>query len=231
MDKELIKSFDSVIQYLDLALDAINNRKDEIVLELKHWNYSISVSLLKEKLCLIKGIISKWYDKYKTSGDILCINIKEYNKVSRECANLVDEAKLTNGLYIDLIDLIVSDIGEELSEAIVSGGRIDNIDIHKIFNLFITSLNKMIEDDFYFDDNANIVNLKELVLIWQNLYNETNSLITIPYLKIKKIYEYVNLICNKYKMIEDIAKNYAENVQYCYVKLEAMRKVEISDTK
>lgn len=229
MQEEIINEFKKLIKYLELSVNYIDNHKEKVARELKIHDYYATIDELKDSIKIIKEKATKWYNDYKLSKDILCISLKEYKLVKYEASELVTNSLLIDelGSQTDEINYLIIDLGAKLSEAIESGGNIDNVDITNIFDLFITSLDKMINDEFYSEEKENIIKLKELVLDWNDLYNKEKTITTISYENMKEIYELVLKICDKYKMIEDIEKNYAENIQYCYIKLEALRKAKI----
>ena len=68
-----------------------------------------------------------------------------------------------------------------------------------------------------------------MIINWKIDYDGANKLSIISDKNINEIYKYIIRICGKYKNIEDIEKNYAENIQYCYSKMEALREKEIKD--
>ena len=231
MSKELDiinKKMDDIIKYASSSIDYINENEKNVVKSIKDNSYTLNAKDIKEIFVFIKETVSKWLANYRITNDIMRISLKEYNRVREKVNELIDNSLLINGLYADGINANLLYIGDELSAAIKTGGNIDNVDIDEVFVLFIDSINGMINDVFYESDKDNITRLKELVLNWQKEYQEYSKLSLISDISINDIYKMVVKICNKYKNNEDIEKNYAENVQYCYSKLVALREKELT---
>lgn len=229
MKNDLLERMEIVLKYTDLALVNLEKETNEIMEKLKKIRYEVTVDELVKSFKIIKKYVSKWIANYKISQDPLCISIKEYSLVCEEVNILINECVLIDELYAEIIDYSFAIIGEELSTAIKNGGNIDNANIEDLFNLFIDSLNNMIEDIFYENDKNLIIELKKKVLSWKNNYEDKKKLTIISFDDISKIYQYVKDVCEKYKMLEDINKNYAEKIQYCYAKLEALREKKLRD--
>ena len=119
MDKDLIRNFDDSIKYLNLALVNIEDNTPEIELEIKKWKFKITIPELKESLNLILKYISKWYADYKKTNDILCIDLKEYDIVSKESSYVLGETALIDDIHSEEIDFIIGKIGVSLRDKII----------------------------------------------------------------------------------------------------------------
>ena len=68
---------------------------------------------------MIKG----WYEKYRATGDILKVSLKEYDLVSEESSHILGETALVDDLYFEIIDFKIDNVGSEMVDAIKSGGK------------------------------------------------------------------------------------------------------------
>lgn len=121
----MISEFEQLIQYLQLALDNLDNNSSKINDELNQWKSEIDIEKLAEGLKLILDNVLKWYDEYKKSKNILSISLKEYDIVSKESSYLLGEASLINDLYLEQIDWIIGNIGILMCNDINKGGKVN----------------------------------------------------------------------------------------------------------
>lgn len=119
MDRELVRNFDDIIKCLNIALKNIDNNGTNIELEIKKWKFKITLSELKESLNIILRYISKWYEDYKKTNDILCIDLKEYDIVSKESSYVLGETSLVDDIHSEEIDFIIGKIGVLLQDKII----------------------------------------------------------------------------------------------------------------
>ena len=119
MEKEIIKMFDDIINYLNLALENVNNNSIKINEEIERWKSDITFSELKDSLNLILKYILKWYTEYKETNDFLCIDLKEYDIVSKESSYLLGETALIDNIHSEEIDFLVGKIGATLKDIII----------------------------------------------------------------------------------------------------------------
>ncbi len=121
MNKEIVSDFDDIIKYLNLALYNLEIKRKKIDLEIKKWKFKITVSELKNSLDLILKYVLKWYTNYKKTKDILCIDLKEYDIVSKESSYILGETCLIDDIYSEIIDFTIGKIGASIRDELNKG--------------------------------------------------------------------------------------------------------------
>ena len=119
MKKEIVDMFDDIIKYLNKALENINNCSNEINEEIKKWKSEITILDIKDSLNLILKYVLKWYAEYEKTDDILCIDLKEYDIVSKESSYFLGETALIDNIYSEEIDFLIGKVGMTLKDRII----------------------------------------------------------------------------------------------------------------
>lgn len=121
---ETTEIFDRLIKKLKSAIDNLNSNEEQIVRELEQWNCNITISQAKQSLNLILKNVQKWYEDYKQSKNILCINLKEYDLTLKESSYMLGETSLIDDLHSEIIDWEIGVIGEKIKEEIKKEGKV-----------------------------------------------------------------------------------------------------------
>lgn len=122
-DNETVKVFEIIIENLTLAVNSIKTKSTEIKKELKHWNAEVTIDELQNSLPDVLEKVIKWYNKYKNTGNILEISLKEYDWVSKETSYILGECALIDELYMEVIDFYIGKIGAKMCDEIKKGEK------------------------------------------------------------------------------------------------------------
>ena len=121
--ENIIYDFERLIKYLKLAIQNIDEQKEDIIDELKRWKSKTTIDELNENLPIILKKVTNWYEMYKKTGNILEISLKKYDWVSKETSYILGECALVDDLYAEIIHFVIGNIGIEMCEAIKKGGK------------------------------------------------------------------------------------------------------------
>ena len=122
---EIIKDFESLIKHLEFAVSNVNKDPQTIKSELKKWSKEITIEEINESLKSILKKVKKWHLNYKRTGDILTIDLKEYDWVSKESSYIMGECVLVDELHMEVIHYLIMQIGRDMVREIKEGGKSD----------------------------------------------------------------------------------------------------------
>ena len=114
--EKIEKDFLELEDYLNKAINYINENDFALDNELKKWNVKLSKEEIIKSLKLINNKVDNWIKKYNYKNDILAIELKDYDLVSKESALLLGECSLIDGIYIEQIDWIIGLIGSYIQK-------------------------------------------------------------------------------------------------------------------
>ena len=123
--EKIEKDFLELEDYLNKAINYINENDFALDNELKKWNVKLSKEEIIKSLKLINNKVDNWIKNYNSKNDILVIELKDYDLVSKESAFLLGECSLIDGLYIEQIDWIIGLIGSYMAKEIKEGGKMN----------------------------------------------------------------------------------------------------------
>lgn len=116
MKNNISSDFIEIIKCLEKDLEIIDSEKSKINEDIKKWGLNITVLEIRESLNLIYEKITKWESDFNDTGDILCIDLNEYDIVAKEASYLLGETSIIDELHSEKIDWIIGKIGVKISD-------------------------------------------------------------------------------------------------------------------